>query len=67
MSAVTDTDRKLVDSIYEFQMSIFSDDGRFRPKALDAIRRSFVDLKILDREPDMAKLYTEALLPPGGR
>ncbi len=67
VSAVTDTDRKLVDSIYEFQMSIFSDDGRFRPKALDAIRRSFVDLKILDREPDMAKLYTEALLPPGGR
>jgi ABC-type nitrate/sulfonate/bicarbonate transport system substrate-binding protein len=54
---------KEIDGIYDFQMSIFSDDGRFKPKALDAIRRSFVDLKILEKEPDMAKLYTEALLP----
>jgi ABC-type nitrate/sulfonate/bicarbonate transport system substrate-binding protein len=67
VSAVTDTDLRLVDSIYEFQMSIFSDNGRFRSKALDAIRRSFVDLKILEKEPDMAKLYTDALLPAAGR
>ena len=40
-----------------------SDDGRFSPTALETIRRSFVDLKILDHEPDMAKLYTEKFLP----
>jgi len=63
VSAVTDTERGLNDTIYDFQMSIFSNDGRFKPAALETIRRSFVDLKILDKEPDMAKLYTESLLP----
>jgi hypothetical protein len=60
---VTGTERSLNDRIYDAQMSILSADGRFRPAALDAIRRSFVDLKILEREPDMATLYTEKFLP----
>ena len=62
-AAVTDSEREINDTIYAFQMSILSDDGRFNPRALDTIRRSFVDLKILDHEPDMAKLYTEKFLP----
>ena len=65
-SAVTDTERSLNETIHDFQMSIFSSDGRFDAKALDTIRRSFVDLKILDKEPDMAALYTEKLLPAAG-
>jgi hypothetical protein len=44
-------------------MSILSDDGHFRPAALETIRNSFTDLKILDRAPDMATLYTEKFLP----
>jgi NitT/TauT family transport system substrate-binding protein len=64
-SAVTDTERSLNETIHDFQMSIFSSDGRFDSKALDTIRRSFVDLKILDKEPDMAELYTEKFLPAG--
>jgi NitT/TauT family transport system substrate-binding protein len=62
-SAVTGTDKSLNETIYDFQMSIFSADGRFDGKALDTIRRSFVELKILDKEPDMATLYTEKFLP----
>ena len=41
----------------------FSDDGRFNPKALAVLSRSFVDLKFLPAEPDMSKLYTEDFLP----
>ena len=60
---VTGTERSLNDKIYDAQMSILSNDGRFHRPALDTIRRSFVDLKILNQEPDMAKLYTEKFLP----
>jgi len=62
-SEVTDSDRRINDAIYDAQVSILSDDGRFRPAALDTIRNSFTDLKILDRAPDMATLYTEKFLP----
>jgi NitT/TauT family transport system substrate-binding protein len=62
-SEVTGTDRAIVDQLYALQMPIYSDDGRFRPAALATIQRSFVDLKILDQEPDMTRLYTEKFLP----
>ena len=60
---VTGTEKSLNDRIYDAQMAILSDDGKFRPAALDTIRRSFVDLKILNQEPDMAGFYTEKFLP----
>jgi hypothetical protein len=44
-------------------MPMFSDTGRFDPKALAVLRRSFVEMKTLPTEPDMSKLYTEAFLP----
>jgi hypothetical protein len=44
-------------------MPMFSDTGRFDPKALVVLRRSFVEMKTLPEEPDMSKLYTEAFLP----
>jgi hypothetical protein len=42
---------------------MFSDDGRFNPKALAVLSRSYVDLKYLPTQPDMSKLYTEEFLP----
>lgn len=48
---------------YDEIMPMFSDDGRFDAKALALLRRSFVELKTLNEEPDMSKLYTEAFLP----
>jgi hypothetical protein len=44
-------------------MPMFTDTGRFEPKALAVLSRSFVEMKILPAEPDMSKLYTEAFLP----
>jgi NitT/TauT family transport system substrate-binding protein len=48
---------------YDTLMSKFSSTGRFEPKALDTLRASFTDLKILDGPIDMTKLYTEQFLP----
>jgi ABC-type nitrate/sulfonate/bicarbonate transport system substrate-binding protein len=61
---VTGLSPELADKIYDEQMPMFSTDGRFDPKALAVVQRTFVDLGILDKAPDMAPLYTEAFLPP---
>jgi NitT/TauT family transport system substrate-binding protein len=60
---VMGTDAKITSSIYDELMPMFSDDGRFNPKALVVLRRSFVEMKTLPQEPDMTKLTTEAFLP----
>jgi hypothetical protein len=44
-------------------MPMFSDDGKFNPKAMAVLARSYVELKILPAEPDMSKWTTEAFLP----
>jgi NitT/TauT family transport system substrate-binding protein len=49
---------------YDRLMPGISKDGRFDPKDLERIGQSFVELHVLDREPDMAKLFTEQYLPP---
>ena len=49
---------------YDRLMPGISRDGRFDPQDLQRIGQSFVELHVLDREPDMAKLFTEQYLPP---
>jgi ABC-type nitrate/sulfonate/bicarbonate transport system substrate-binding protein len=48
---------------YDELMPMFSDDGKFNPKAMAALSRSYVDLKILPSAPNMSKFYTEEFLP----
>jgi NitT/TauT family transport system substrate-binding protein len=48
---------------YDAVMPVFSDTGRFEPKPLAVLSRSFVEMKLLPTEPDMSKLYTEKFLP----
>jgi len=60
---VMGTDAATTAGIYDELMPMFSDTGRFDPKALAVLRRSFVEMKTLPEEPDMSKLTTEALLP----
>ena len=48
---------------YDLLMPGLSRDGRFDKEAIPRIGRSFVELKLLDHEPEMAKLYTEEFLP----
>jgi len=48
---------------YDEVMPSLSDTGKFDPKALKVLSKSFIDMKLLDKEPDMSKLYTEKFLP----
>ena len=62
-SDIMGTDATLTSDIYDELMPMFSDAGHFQPMALATLARSFVEMKTLPSEPDMSKLYTEALLP----
>jgi NitT/TauT family transport system substrate-binding protein len=48
---------------YDLVVPLLSLTGRFDAKGLAALARSYVELKIVDTEPDMTKLYTERFLP----
>ena len=61
---VQHVDPDIAAETYGVMMPTFSRDGRFQPKALATLRRSFVELGLVDTEPEMSKLYTEAYLPP---
>jgi len=52
-----------LEQVYDKLMPTQSRDGRFDPKAMEGTRRAIVELGILDKEPDIAKLYTEEFLP----
>jgi len=60
---VIHVDPAIMARTYDELMPMFSDDGKFNPKAMAALSRSYVDLKILPSAPNMSKFYTEEFLP----
>jgi NitT/TauT family transport system substrate-binding protein len=60
---VSDVSKSVAARNYQELMPIFNPTGRFNPKALDMLSRSFIELGLLPDAPDMSKLYTEAFLP----
>lgn len=48
---------------YDRLIDNYPTDGKFNRQALAVLARSYVELKLLDHEPDMSKLYTEEFLP----
>ena len=60
---VTNKDEEITGRTYDEIMQMFSDTGKFEPQALETLKKSYVELKLLPSEPDMSKLYTEAFLP----
>ena len=60
---VGNVSEEIESKVYDEVMPTFSTDGRFNPKALAVLARSFVELGTLPKEPDMSKLYTEKFLP----
>jgi ABC-type nitrate/sulfonate/bicarbonate transport system substrate-binding protein len=48
---------------YDTLMPMFSDDGRFNPKAMAVLAKSYVELKVLPSEPDPKELVDERFLP----
>lgn len=60
---VTGTSKTVAARNYDEIMPIFSRTGHFKPKALDVLAGSFVEMGALPTKPDMSKLYTEEFLP----
>jgi NitT/TauT family transport system substrate-binding protein len=63
-SKVTGFPESIEAHLYEIVKGMYNPSCRFDAESLATLRRSFVELKALDTEPDMSKLYTEAYLPP---
>ncbi len=60
---VINKDPEITAETYDSLMPMFSDTGHFDRKALGVLAKSYVELKLLDSEPDPKQLYTETLLP----
>ena len=54
----------IAERTYHDVMPIFTRDGHFIDSQLKVLAKSYVELKQLDKEPDMRKLLTEKFLPP---
>jgi ABC-type nitrate/sulfonate/bicarbonate transport system substrate-binding protein len=63
VQSVMNVTPEIADTVYDEVLPMFSLDGRFRPKALDVLARSFVEMGVVTEKPDMTPLYTEAFLP----
>ncbi len=63
VAKVVGVSEPIADRSYDVVMPVMSSDGCFDPQALAVLRRSYVEMGLLDKEPDMSKLYTEKYLP----
>jgi NitT/TauT family transport system substrate-binding protein len=53
----------IASKVYDELMPAFNLNGKFNPKALQMLAKSYVEMGILPSEPDMSKLVTEQFLP----
>ena len=60
---VIQKDADNVSHTYDTLMPMFSDDGKFDPKAMAVLAKSYVELKVLPTEPDSKELIDDRFLP----
>jgi NitT/TauT family transport system substrate-binding protein len=61
--SITNFSPSVEDREYDLVMPMFSADGKFPGSAMAVLQTSFVELQLLDKEPDLTKYYTEEFLP----
>jgi NitT/TauT family transport system substrate-binding protein len=62
-SGITHFSENVMAREYDLTIGMHTKDCRFDPESLATLKQSFRDLKLVEGEPDMSKLYTEAYLP----
>lgn len=62
-SRVMGVSSAIASKVYDELMPAFNPTGKFNPKALQMLAKSYVEMGILPAEPDMNKLITEKFLP----
>ena len=55
--------KPVMDRTYDYEISMFEDDGRFDPAAVEVIKDSFVGMGILDHKPPNDQLFTTKFVP----
>ena len=53
----------LASKVYDVEMPTFSTDGRFDPKAVEAVKQAMIDLGTAKEKPEDKAVFTEAFLP----
>jgi NitT/TauT family transport system substrate-binding protein len=49
--------------VYDFEIGMFSDDGRFEAPAIAMLKQSFIDMKTLQSAPPDAELFNSQFVP----
>jgi NitT/TauT family transport system substrate-binding protein len=62
-SGVTHFNEAVMAREYDLTIGMHTKDCRFKPESLATLKQSFADMKLVEGETDMSKLYTEAFLP----
>jgi NitT/TauT family transport system substrate-binding protein len=62
-SGITGFSESVMGKDYDLTIGMFTKACEFDAESLATLKRSFVDLKLLETEPDMSKLYTTEFLP----
>jgi len=60
---VADMSPSIAEKSYDELMPMINRKGNFDPQGLAVLAKSFVDMHILPKEPNMSELYTEKYLP----
>jgi NitT/TauT family transport system substrate-binding protein len=62
-SDINHFDENVMSREYDLVLGMYTKDCRFDAESLATLKRSFSEMKLVEGEPDMTKLYTEAYLP----
>ena len=62
-SRLNQFDEDVMSREYDLTIGMFTKDCRFDAELLATLKRSFRETKLVEGEPDLSKLYTEAYLP----
>lgn len=54
---------QIVAKVFDTEMGMMSTDGTFDPEAVNVLKKSFVELGILDYEPELSELYIDRFIP----
>jgi ABC-type nitrate/sulfonate/bicarbonate transport system substrate-binding protein len=62
-SGLNQFDESVMSREYDLTIGMFTKECRFDAESLATLKRSFRETKLVEGDPDMSKLYTEAYLP----
>ncbi|HWE76258.1 MAG TPA: ABC transporter substrate-binding protein [Stellaceae bacterium] len=61
--AVLKESPQVASKTYDYEISMLEDDGRFDPEAIEVIKQSLADMKMLDAKPTDDQLFTTKFTP----